>query len=113
MLWRAACENGQREVVAGRREGRRRTEIVLPRSDRLAEAELRALSGPYLEAVWGASQPNVWHQRRAQRVRCMPGLDARTEVVGREFECDGQGSVQLSDLRRRQGADVMSERCLG
>ena len=23
----------------------------------------------------GWRQPNVWHQRRAQRVRCMPGLD--------------------------------------
>jgi len=57
--------------------------------------------------------PNVWRQRRAKRVRCTPGLDARTEGVAREFERDGQSSIQLSDHRRRQGADVVSEGCLG
>ena len=77
MIWRGACENGQREVVVGRKEGRRRTESVLPRSDRLAEAELRALSTRYLEAVSGASQPNARRQRRAKRVRCTPGLGIR------------------------------------
>ena len=28
------------------------------------------------------AMPNVWHQRRAQRVRCMPGLGGRV-LVGR------------------------------
>jgi hypothetical protein len=45
-----------------------------------------------------ADAPNVWHQRRAQRVRCMPGLDAparmewakRTTDVG-EAPRDGAG----------------------
>ena len=26
-------------------------------------------------------RPNVWHQRRAQRVRCMPGLGAAAELL--------------------------------
>ena len=28
-----------------------------------------------------APLPNVWHQRRAQRVRCMPGLGAAAELL--------------------------------
>jgi len=40
----------------------------------------------------GPAPPNVWHQRRAQRVRCMPGLGPRRgemNGVGCSAEDDG------------------------
>ena len=39
----------------------------------------------------GAGLPNVWHQRRAQRVRCMPGLgrDDRCGMVTEEKDASG------------------------
>ncbi len=42
--------------------GRRHGKVALS-----SEEDARALRSQAL--------PNVWHQRRAQRVRCMPGLD--------------------------------------
>jgi hypothetical protein len=33
--------------------------------------------------------PNVWHQRRAQRVRCMPGLGPRRiDCGGVRYRCE-------------------------
>ena len=40
-----------------------------------------------------AGAPNVWHQRRAQRVRCMPGLGATFP--------DGRGCRSANKLNER------------
>ncbi len=45
--------------------------------------------------------PNVWHQRRAQRVHCMPGLGGR---LGAEGLSPGKGTRMRQPLRcRREG----------
>ncbi len=77
----------------------------------------RRLEGCAVEAMGCQSQglrraavPNVWHQRRAQRVRCMPGLGngedaemkkARRMMVPAEramrCDCDGRLPALLDD----------------
>ena len=44
----------------------------------------------------GRMLPNVWHQRRAQRVRCMPGLGGVVEVQRATRDGDnGEGTMVL------------------
>ena len=47
---------------------------------RTREAECEQRGGQVNSRTHGnANRPNVWHQRRAKRVRCMPGLGGRID----------------------------------
>jgi hypothetical protein len=56
------------------RRGRRRRSCTAQES-----AEERHVVGG---ALMVELRPNVWHQRRAKRVRCMPGLDGAGASAG-------------------------------
>ena len=62
--------------------------------DDLVRREISA----HLKCAFGP--PNVWHQRRAQRVRCMPGLGSWRGSLGPEL-CTAGGRMESAlELRR-------------
>ena len=61
-----------------------------------------------------APRPNVWHQRRAQRVRCMPGL-GRAMSMEQAGVLGPEGVVLLpvewvAELLGRGGGDELLDR---
>jgi len=53
------------------------------------------------------SQPNAWHQGRAQRVRCMPGLGAAVRLARDETECaNAEDAADVRDVRDDDPADA-------
>jgi hypothetical protein len=44
------------------------------------EARQRTEETKHGQCYSSGEPPNVWHQRRAERVRCMPGLGARVKL---------------------------------
>ena len=67
--------------------------------------------------------PNVWHQRRAQRVRCMPGLgpavgvDAGAESAGQKREIedeepDRQGEEKVGPDQEGRYAEAEARRAV-
>ncbi len=66
---------------------------------RSVAAVLLTSADPRTATGFGVPLPNVWHQRRAQRVRCMPGLGIsvaeRLATKGSDAEVQGAPVVDM------------------